>query len=141
MQLSEAEWKVMNSVWKRGAATAREVMEDLSDETDWAYSTVKTLLTRMTEKGAVEARFKGNTAVYRPVLARADARREALRGLLNRAFDGAFGQLFHHLATGEQLSAKDRERLRAVLEGIDADAATNAELTDPRARQEGGDLQ
>jgi BlaI family penicillinase repressor len=115
MQLSDGEWKIMNALWRRGSATARELLDDLRGETAWAYTTAKTMLSRMAEKGAVRERKQGNVSVYEPALSQRQARRFALHGLIDRAFDGAFGPLMQHLVAEERLGAKDRAALRRML--------------------------
>ena len=45
MRLSESEWQIMNALWSRHPATAREVAEMLPEEVSWAYTTIKTMLT------------------------------------------------------------------------------------------------
>ena len=116
IDLSEAEWKVMRCLWRRSPATARGVLEGLSGETRWAYTTVKTLLARLEGKGAVSSQMRGNTSWYVPRVAQRDARGRAVRGLVDRAFDGAFGSLFHYLADPKSLSKKERAELKRVLE-------------------------
>jgi BlaI family penicillinase repressor len=122
MQLSDAEWKIMGCLWRRQQATAREIVDDLQDETAWAYTTVKTMLTRMVEKGTVRETHEvhgphgGRGAQYQPLITREQARHSALRGLVDRAFGGALAPLMQHLLDEEHLSAGDRARLRELLD-------------------------
>jgi BlaI family penicillinase repressor len=116
MKLSDAEWTVINVVWEHSPATARDVLEQTEAETGWAYTTVKTLLGRLVEKGALRMRKRANTSLYEPLVSRKDARRSAVRSLLDRAFDGAFGSLLQHLVADEKLSKKDREKLLAMMQ-------------------------
>ncbi len=113
-QPSDAEWKVLHALWKRGKASARELLEDLSAE-DWAYTTLKTMLTRMEDKGFVRSRSLGNMALYEPLLARGEAQRSALRTLIERVFEGAAGPLLAQLAEEERLSPRDRAELERKL--------------------------
>lgn len=106
----------MHALWERAPATVREVHELVVDQSGWAYSTVKTLLTRLVDKGAVAVERRGNTGVFSPLVTRSDARRRAVRGLLGRAFGGTFGAIISHIVDDERLTAKDREELRALLE-------------------------
>jgi len=115
VHLSDAEWKVMSVVWDHNAVGAREVLDALEPDTGWAYTTVKTMLARLTEKGALSEHKEGNRSVYQPRLSREDARRSAVRSLLDKAFDGAFGSLFHYLVDDGKLSKRDRAQLEAVL--------------------------
>ena len=115
MKLTEAEWKIMNAVWKRHPASARDILERVQEETGWAYTTVKTVLSRLEGKGALRSRMRANTALYEPVLSRARARRSALRSLLDTAFDGAFGPMMQFLVSDEKLSDKQRDELLRLL--------------------------
>ena len=111
MRITEAEWKLMNAIWEDHPASARDVLEKLQGRVDWAYTTVKTMLTRLEEKGALRSQMKRNTAMYEPILTRRKARSFALRDLMDRAFDGAFGQMLHFLVSDEELSDEEREEL------------------------------
>ncbi|MEM7587331.1 MAG: BlaI/MecI/CopY family transcriptional regulator [Acidobacteriota bacterium] len=115
MRLSDAEWKVMNVVWEHHPAAVREVLERLGSETSWAYSTVKTMLGRLVDKGALAVHKKGNTSLFEPLVSRHEARRSALRTLAERAFGGAFGSLVQHLLADDRLSAEERAELRSML--------------------------
>jgi BlaI family transcriptional regulator, penicillinase repressor len=113
--LSEAEWKVMRCLWRRHPASARELLVTLHAETGWAYTTLKTVLTRLVEKGAVSERKRANASQYEPLVAEVDARRSAVRSLVDRAFDGTFGSLVHFMFDAEGLTAKDRAALAKLL--------------------------
>jgi len=116
VQLSEAEWRIMNRVWEKSPTTAREVLDAVGDETGWAYTTVKTMMTRLVEKGVLKERKRDGTSRYEPKLTRRRARAAALRALLDRAFGGALGGMVSHLVDDEKLSKKDRAELRRMLE-------------------------
>ena len=47
MRLSEAEWQIMKALWRCQPATVRDLIEHLPPGVDWAYTTVKTMLTRL----------------------------------------------------------------------------------------------
>ena len=115
MKLTDAEWHVMNALWKRYPATAREIAESLPPGIDWAYTTVKTLLARLLEKKAVSERKRGNASVYEPILTQDKARRGALRALVDHAFSGAFGPLMLFLAGEEKLTDTERKALLETL--------------------------
>ena len=115
LQLSEAEWKVMRCLWRRHPASARDVLEELRPATRWAYTTVKTVLARLEAKGAVAMTMRANTSLYAPLVLESQARTRALRSLVDRAFDGAFGSLVHFLIDEEHLSKKDKAELERIL--------------------------
>jgi len=116
MKLSESEWQIMNALWREHPATAREVRERLPDNVEWAYTTIKTMLTRLVAKDAVAEEKRGNTSVYEPLVTRQKARSNALKSLLNQAFDGAVGPLLSFIAEDKKLSKKQKMELAKLLE-------------------------
>jgi predicted transcriptional regulator len=116
MKLSESEWQIMNALWARHPATAREVAEHLPDDVSWAYTTIKTMLSRLAAKGAVGETKRGNTSVYEPLVTRDSARRTALGRLLDSAFDGGVRPLLGFLAEERQLSSEQKRELLRMLE-------------------------
>ena len=120
MRLTDAEWQIMNALWKRYPATAREIAENLADETQWAYTTIKTLLARLAAKNAVSEQKLGNTSVYEPLVSLKKARRTALRTFLNQGFDGAVEPLLNFLAEERKLTDKQRRELLKILQNEDA---------------------
>ncbi len=117
MKLTEAEWQVMNALWAKHPATAREVMDRLPPDVTWAYTTLKTMLARLADKHAVSEIKQGNTSVYDPLVSQSKARLNAFRSLLDQAFDGAMGPLVHFLVEEQQLTAKETEDMVKVLQG------------------------
>ena len=119
MKLTEAEWQIMNALWENWPATARQIAERLPNNINWAYTTIKTMLTRLTDKNAVKETKKGNVGLYEPILSRPQARRSALKSLANQAFDGAFGPLMHFLVEDQKISDKQKEEILKVLQNSD----------------------
>ena len=115
MKLTEAEWLIMNALWRGYPATARQIAERLPDGVKWAYTTIKTMLTRLVEKNALKEQKKGNTSLYEPLVSKQNARLNAIKTLADQAFDGAFGPLMHFLLEEEKLSAKQRKELMSIL--------------------------
>ncbi|MFC1763728.1 BlaI/MecI/CopY family transcriptional regulator [Planctomycetota bacterium] len=115
MKLTDAEWQIMNALWKQHPATAREISERLPEGVHWAYTTIKTMLSRLKEKQAVSDCKQGNTSVYRPLISQDQTRQGAFRSLLSQAFEGAVGPLVHCLMDEKQLSPKQRQTLMEIL--------------------------
>lgn len=115
MKLTEAEWQIMNALWDDSPATARQIADRLPRDVKWAYTTIKTMLTRLADKKAVREAKQGNIALYEPILSRPEARRSALKSLANQAFDGAFGPLMHFLLEDQELSGKQKEEITQLL--------------------------
>jgi BlaI family penicillinase repressor len=115
MKLTEAEWLIMNALWEKHPAKARDISKRLPPGVNWAYTTIKTMLTRLVDKKTVRETKKGNTSFYEPLLSRRQARRTALKMLMDRAFDGAFGPLMHFLVEDRNLTPRQRRELIKLL--------------------------
>jgi BlaI family penicillinase repressor len=113
-QLTDAEWKLMGVLWSRGASSARDVLDALADE-GWAYTTVKTMLARLVDKGFAQADKQHNTSIYTAVLSEDEARRSAVDSLLDRAFGGVSQHLLAFLAHERVLSPQDMAELQRML--------------------------
>ena len=115
MKLSGAEWQIMNALWRKHPATARQIAGRLPDEINWAYTTIKTMLARLVDKKALGESKQGNTSVYTPLISRQKARHRALRQLMDQAFDGAFGPLMHFLVEEHSLNDQQRQEIIEAL--------------------------
>jgi BlaI family penicillinase repressor len=111
MKLTQAEWQIMKALWKEHPATARQIMAGLPKGVSWAYTTIKTMLSRLVEKNAVTERKSGNTSLYEPLLSQRKARLSAFTSMLDQAFDGATGPLVHFLLDEKKLSRKQKREL------------------------------
>jgi len=116
MKLTEAEWQIMKALWEKHPATTREIMERLPAGVKWAYTTIKTMLTRLVDKQVVREAKQGNTSVYDPLISQRKARLSAFRSLLETAFDGAMGPLVHFLVEEERLSPKQKRELAKIMQ-------------------------
>jgi predicted transcriptional regulator len=121
MRLTKSEWQIMKALWESHPATAREISERLPEDTTWAYTTIKTMLTRLVGKKAVSERKRANTSVYEPLIERDDAQRSAVATLIESAFDGAV-EPFLGFVANSTLSSKERKRLLEMLDREDASA-------------------
>lgn len=115
MKLTDAEWQIMNALWQDSPATARQVAQRLPKDVRWAYTTIKTMLSRLVDKKAVKETKQGNVGLYEPLLTRSVAQRSALKTLVNQAFDGAFGPLMHFLVEDQKLTDKQKADLLKAL--------------------------
>jgi predicted transcriptional regulator len=109
--LTRRERQIMDILYRRGRATAGEVMADLSGNPN--YSTVRTQLRVLEEKGHVTHQEEGLRYVYAPALPRSSARKSALRHLVDTFFDGSAEGAVAALLGGEgsKLSEDQLERI------------------------------
>ena len=91
------ELEAMKVLWDLGQATVRQVQVEMSRRRPLAYTTVMTLLDRLTRRGAAERRKQGRAHLYHPLLARETARELAIDRLTLDFFDGSRERLAAHL--------------------------------------------
>lgn len=125
MKLTEPEWQLMNALWERQPATARDIIEFMPKENKWAYTTVKTMLTRLVKKGAIIEAKRGSISVYTANIAQKEARRSAVQRLVDKVLDGTVEPIMHFLVEEKKLSAKDRQKLIDMLESMDEKGELN----------------
>src|SRR5215468_6292381 len=113
--LSRRERQIIDILYRRGRATAAEVMADLPG--DPSYSTVRTQLRVLEEKGHVRHEDDGQRYVYNPALPRGPVRRSALKHLVETFFDGSVEQAVAALLGGDaaRLSEDELERIAELI--------------------------
>lgn len=119
MQISEAESVVMEVLWQRSPQTSEEVVAALGQRQDWQEATIKTLLNRLLNKGAIEAQKDGRRYLYSPKLRREDWVMGESESLLARLFDGRVAPLVAHFSQQRKLSAADVAELRRLVDSLD----------------------
>jgi BlaI family penicillinase repressor len=97
LDLAPLELECMNMLWPLGEATVREIRDRLTPRRARAYTTIMTIMDRLTRKGVVERRKSGRAYIYRPKLAAADARSQALAQIVENYFGGSKEALLAHL--------------------------------------------
>src|SRR5689334_5061664 len=108
--LARRERQIMDILYRRGRATANEVLEDLSGTP--SYSTVRTQLRVLEEKGHVRHEEEGLRYVYTPAVPRHAARKSALKHLVNTFFDGSAEKVVSALLGGDSARISDEELAR-----------------------------
>ena len=119
MSISDAEAVVMEVLWGRHPASAEDVVAALAGRAEWAEPTVKTLLNRLLNKGAISAEKDGRRYLYSPVLRREAWVQQQSEGLLARLFGGRVAPMVAHFTERGRLSKKDLAELRKLLESLD----------------------
>ena len=117
--ISDAESEVMQVLWRKAPQSAEEVIEALAARQDWQDATIKTLLNRLLNKGAIRAEKDGRRYLYAPVLGRDEWVAGESGSLLERLFDGRVAPLVAHFSEHRKLSKKDIAELRLLVEELD----------------------
>ena len=119
--LTRREREIMDILYRRGRATAADVLEDLADPP--SYSAVRALLRLLEEHGHAKHVQDGPRYVFMPAVARSDARRSAIAHVVATFFEGSVEQAVATLVERSALSRPELDRLaqliaRAKKEGL-----------------------
>jgi len=114
--LSRRERQIMDVLYRRGRATAAEILEQIPEPP--SYSAVRAMLRVLEEKKHIRHEEKDLRYVYLPVVPREKARRSAVTHLLNTFFDGSAEQAVATLlnVSARDLKEEDFDRLAALIE-------------------------
>lgn len=115
--ISESEWIIMEALWDSAPQTASEVAKAVRASTDWAENTVRTLLTRLVEKGALKtSENSSGTRTFLPAVKRETCVRAESQSFLDRVFGGAARPLLVHFAQNSKLTAEEIKELKKLLD-------------------------
>lgn len=115
-QLGRVQLQIMQVLWARGRATAREITDALNESDGIAHSTVQTLLRKLEAKGTVAHEVEDRTFIYHPLVEERNVTRKATRDLIDRVFGGSVGGLIAHLLKNERISKSELDRIRRLIE-------------------------
>ncbi len=113
LDLAPLELDCMNTLWPMGEGTVREIRERLAPRRPRAYTTIMTIMDRLTRKGIVERRKAGRAYIYKANLSAEDARAQALSQVVENFFGGS------------------KEAVRAQLDGHNSDKAAVFQSAEP----------
>jgi predicted transcriptional regulator len=117
-RISESEFLVLDALWDTAPLTATDVADRIGAVNGWTLPTVKTLLSRLVQKGAVRAEADGRRFLYHPAIERADHAAGESQRLVDRLFGGRVAPLVAHLAERAELSADDIAEIEALLKRV-----------------------
>lgn len=114
--LSRRERQIMDIIYRRGSASAAEVMELLPDPP--SYSAVRALLRVLEEKGHLRHRQDGARYIFSPTRPRNKAARGALRHVIETFYEGSTEKVIAALLdmSGDNLSQEQLEGLAEAIE-------------------------
>jgi BlaI family penicillinase repressor len=112
VRLSDLELEVMRLIWRDKEVIVPELHLELASDRDVSYATVKTIVNRLEEKGAIaRIRTYGRTILYGPLIKDSTLARPIVRDVVRRLFGGQARPMISHLLKAEKLSLEDLEYL------------------------------
>lgn len=111
---SDAEFGILNFLWRSGPGTVREVHSALAKET--GYTSTLKQMQLMNEKGLLVRSERFRSHVYEPALTREEAQARFAGDLMNRVFEGSVRNLVLGALTAQRASAEDLDEIRRMLD-------------------------
>ena len=114
--LTDAELRIMNVLWDKGACTVQQVLDGLLNQPALAYNSVLTTIRILEKKGYVRHIKDGRAHVYTALVGRHEASRFEIRHLVGRFFRNSHQQLVMKILEDESITEEEVRRLREMLE-------------------------
>ena len=118
-RISDAELEVMEALWSsRRRLTATEVAERIPSERGWSLATVKTMLSRLSAKGAISFTEEGRRYLYAAEIARDSYVGRESRRFVDQLFGGRLSPLVARLAEEQALTDEDIAAIEKILKEL-----------------------
>ncbi len=115
VNLTSAEWHLMESLWEKSPRIGREVVEHLKESVGWSRSTTLTLLRRMTEKELIRCEEIDGINAYSPLVDREVSVVNETESFLNRVYKGSVSMLMSAITKKQDLTKEEIDELYAIL--------------------------
>ena len=109
----------MKILWRKSPQPAYDIAEELSKTEDWDIRTIKTFLSRLVKKGALSYKKYKNLYLYFPVISEESTKNHQGESFLNQVFDGSLKEMFVHFAKSKNMSTKDLDKIRKIVEEME----------------------
>lgn len=120
-EISKAEFEVMNALWEAYPASANDIITRLNQQKSWHEKTVKTLLSRLVKKQAIDFDKAQRSYLYFPLIDKADYVASESTSLVSRLFAGRVAPLVAGFANNENLTRQDIDELKTLIEQWEKD--------------------
>lgn len=115
LNITDAEWEVMRVAWATNETTSKEVTEILNEKTEWKSTTVKTLLSRLVDKGMLGTTRKGNKFTYFPLVEERKSMEALSQEMLTKVCSKKVGKVLASIIKDSILSFEDIAELELLL--------------------------
>ena len=107
MQISNAEWQVMKIIWMKGGMTSTDLIEVLAERFSWSKSTIKTLLTRLVEKGCLTREKVGKSFIYTALLSQNQSTQLVVEDVLDKVCSRKIASVIADLVEASDFTLAD----------------------------------
>jgi len=114
-RISDSEWEIMKVIWAKSPATAADVIHALRDNKSWKEKTIKTLISRLLQKGILTYEQVNRVYYYSPTISEEECKRTERESFLQRVYGGALKPMLVHFLQEEKLSSQEIAELKKIL--------------------------
>ncbi|NDI33298.1 BlaI/MecI/CopY family transcriptional regulator [Chengkuizengella sediminis] len=114
-KISDAEWVIMEELWKKSPLTSAEIIEQLKDATEWNPKTIHTLINRLVKKEVLGVKREGRFKQFFPLLSAEECRKRETTSFLKKIYAGSRQMFILNFIKNEKLTEKEIEELRKML--------------------------
>ena len=115
-QISDAEFEVMDVIWKYAPISTNEITDRLAKTKDWSPKTIYTMLSRLEKKGVIVHEKESRVFVYTPCVRKEQYIEAESRTLADRFFYGAMNRMVVSFLDQKELSSEDLDELQRILD-------------------------
>lgn len=119
--ISDAEVVILQQLWSEAPLSAQDIIERLKRHGTVHPKTIKTLINRLLNKGALKYKEENRKYLYIPVVTKADFYRVKTESFLNKFFDGELSPLVSFFSSQKKLSEKQIEELKRLVDKLEAE--------------------
>lgn len=116
--ISESEWKVLEILWDKPGSLIGEIRAALTDS-NWSYSTIKTLVLRLTQKGVLRSEDSAEGKRYYPEINEDTTRRNETKNFMERIYNGSLRMMVSNLVKDSKLSASEVKELMNLVDKME----------------------
>lgn len=116
VNLTNAEWNVMECLWEKSPLPSRDIVEQLKETVGWSKSTTLTMLSRMAAKEMIACDESQKVRLYTPCINRDEAARVETENFLKRVYKGSIGMMMNALTQKQELTNEDLDELYGILD-------------------------
>jgi len=116
--LGETEMEVLQHVWRLGKATVAQVHERILKTRKVAYTTIMTVMKKLSDKGYLNYEKDGATYVYEPARSQEEVQQKLISNLVDQAFNGSSVALIQTLVKRDALSDQERDHILKLIEDL-----------------------
>ncbi|WP_010095067.1 penicillinase repressor BlaI [Ornithinibacillus scapharcae] len=114
--ISEAEWEVMQILWKKNPITANEVILSLEGRVDWKPKTIRTMLDRLVQKRVVGVNKNQKVYTFYPLYSQNECQRAEAQSFIKRIYGGTLKSLLVQFMEEDSLSEAEIDELKSILD-------------------------